>query len=37
MNANTRPNIGTVLASHLTGVLSGVALRMSVEWERQRN
>jgi uncharacterized membrane protein YjjB (DUF3815 family) len=28
--------IGPFLATHLTGVLSGVALRLSVEWERWR-
>ncbi|HEY4688071.1 MAG TPA: hypothetical protein VIK33_02080 [Anaerolineae bacterium] len=27
-------NIGPFLAAHLTGVLSGVVLRLSVEWER---
>jgi len=27
-------NIAPFLAAHLTGVLSGVALRLSVEWER---
>lgn len=28
--------IGPFLAAHLTGVLSGVVLRLSVEWERWR-
>ena len=27
-------NIGPFLAAHLTGVLGGAALRLSVEWER---
>jgi hypothetical protein len=29
--------IGPFLAAHLTGVLGGVALRLSVEWERWRS
>ncbi len=29
--------IAPFLAAHLTGVLSGVALRLSVEWERWRS
>ncbi len=29
--------IGPFLATHLAGVLSGVALRLSVEWERWRS
>jgi uncharacterized membrane protein YjjB (DUF3815 family) len=28
--------IGPFLAAHLTGVLSGVTLRLSVEWDRRR-
>jgi uncharacterized membrane protein YjjB (DUF3815 family) len=30
------PEVGPFLAVHLTGVLSGVALRLSVEWTRRR-